>query len=99
VLLLAHCLDRCQSGVVQIDAEYEASLELHDCPLLPVVRGQWVGEAHIFQVQEDAGMSLEDLTRQQGWGQMAFHDKVEVAQQVTADVLLGIMCNVNRVSA
>lgn len=85
--------------MAQLNAEYEASLELHDCPLLPVVRAQWLQGCHVFQVSEDAGMSLADLVQQEGWQPMSVNDKVQVIRQIIADVLMGLVCNINRVSA
>jgi hypothetical protein len=93
------CLGHEFNGGPQLNAEYEASLELHDCPLLPVVRGQWLQGCHVFQVTEHAGMSLADLVKQEGWQPMSFEDKAQVIRQIIADVLMGLVCNVHRVSA
>jgi hypothetical protein len=93
------CLGHEFNGGPQLNAEYEASLELHDCPLLPVVRAQWLQGCHVFQVTEHAGMSLADLVKQEGWQLMSWDNKVQVIRQIIADVLMGLVCNVHRVSA
>jgi hypothetical protein len=82
-----------------MQSTHEASVELHDYPLLPVVRAQWLQGCHVFQVTEHAGMSLGDLVLQEGWQPMSHNDKAQVIRQIIADVLLGLVCNVNRISA
>lgn len=85
------------TGLVQVDAEFEAACELHDCPMMPVVLGHFLQENYVFQVSEDAGQSLDKLQSCQGWHDLTPHDKAMHVELMLADIVLALACNVNRV--
>jgi hypothetical protein len=91
MLLLLHL------GALQLNAEFEAACQLHDCPLLPVVRGQFLQGNYIFQLTEDVGVSLEKLHVNEDWCSLSWRGQAIEIEWMVADALLGLLCNVNRV--
>jgi len=98
ILLIITCHCRLPfSCLVQLNAEYEAACELHDCPVLPVVRAHWLEGDYVMQVTEFAGSSLSQWLRSQQWRDSSSGSKVEFVRGTLADILLGLACQAGRV--
>eukprot|EP00775_Hariotina_reticulata_P000814 gene814-1130_t len=60
------------------------------------LQGWWLEQGVVFQVQEDAGLSLDRMCQQPGWASLPLKEKVEAAEHIIADGCTAQACNVNR---